>query len=157
MMNINLTLIGQVSTFLVFWWFVHNFIWPIYAKVSAERQRKIAEGLSLADSARHKMQTAEQESAELLEQAKAQANEILSRAQKQANAIVDAAREDAKKAGGLELNQARVQIEQEKNQVSRELQSKLSALIIDGAEKIVGREINAKDHEKLLQELAEKF
>ncbi|SUO97005.1 F0F1 ATP synthase subunit B [Suttonella indologenes] len=156
-MDITLTLIGQVGTFLVFWWFVHKVIWPIFAKVAAERQQKIAEGLSLADSARHKMQSAQQESADLLEQTKAQANEILGRAQKQANEIVDAAREEAKKVGDLELNQARAQIQQEKNQVSRELQSKLSALVIEGAEKVIGREVNAKDHERLLQELAEKF
>lgn len=156
-MDINLTLIGQVGTFLVFWWFVHKFIWPIFSSVATERQRKIADGLSMADSARHKLQEAQQESDELINQAKNQANEILNHAQKQANIIIELAREEAKKVGNAELAQARSQIEQQSRQISMELKQQLSTLVIEGVQKVVGREVNAKDHEKLLQELAEKL
>ncbi len=156
-MDINFTLIGQIGTFLCFWWFVHQFIWPIFAKVADERQQKIADGLRLADSARYKLQNAEQESQDLIEQAKLQAGDIVSRAQKQAEQIIGSAREEAQKAADLEFTQARVQIEQQKNQACQELQSKLSDLVIEGAQKIVAREVNAKDHEQLLQELVEKF
>lgn len=156
-MDINLTLIGQFGTFLVFWWFVYKVIWPIFAKVTSERRQKIAEGLSLADSARLKLQSAEQDSQDLLEKSKAQAHEIIHRAQKQAGEIVESARAEAKKVGQLELNQARTQIEQEKNQAQRELQSKLASLVIEGAQKVVGREINTKDHDRFLQELTEKL
>ena len=156
-MGINLTLIGEIGTFLVFWWFVHKYIWPIFASISAERQKKIADGLSMADSARFKLQSAEQQLQDTIADAKKQANEILTQAQKQAGQIVEEAREDAKKAGTLEINQARALIEHEQRQAQQELRGKLSALVIEGAEKVVGREINAKDHEQLLQELTEKF
>lgn len=156
-MDINLTLIGQVGTFLVFWWFVNKYIWPIFSKIATERQQKIATGLSMADSARTKLQAAEQESQDVIAHAKNQATEIVTRAQTQANQMIETAREDAKKAGEQEAIQARARIEQEKRQAYLELKNQLSALVIEGAEKVVGREINAKDHEKLLQELTEKF
>ncbi|SUO96012.1 F0F1 ATP synthase subunit B [Suttonella ornithocola] len=156
-MDINLTLIGQVGTFLVFWWFVNKYIWPIFSKIASERQRKIADGLSMADSARHKLEEARQHSEEVLGEAKTQANEIVTQAQKQAGQIVESAREEAKKVGALELEHARAQIEQEKRQAYLDLRGQLSALVVEGVEKIVAREINAKDHEKLLQELTEKF
>ena len=40
-MNLNLTLIGQMGTFLVFWWFVYTYVWPIFAKIAKERQQRI--------------------------------------------------------------------------------------------------------------------
>lgn len=156
-MGINLTLIGQIGTFLVFWWFINKYIWPIFAKISTERQQKIADGLSMADSARTKLQAAEQESQDVIAKAKTQATEILSRAQSQANHMVEAARDEAKKAGEQEAEQARARIEQEKRQAYLELKNQLSSLVVEGAQKVVGREINAKDHDKLLQELTEKF
>jgi len=30
-MNLNLTLIGQIGTFLVLWWFTHKYIWPLFS------------------------------------------------------------------------------------------------------------------------------
>ncbi len=156
-MNINLTLIGQVGTFLVFWWFVNKFIWPIFSSIATERQRKIADGLSMADKARFTVTAAEEESAEMISKAKQQANEIINKATKQANELVDQAREDAKKTGSLELAQARDQIEQEKRQTRDQLRAQVATLVIEGTEKVLGREISAKDHDQLLQELTEKF
>lgn len=156
-MGINLTLIGQIGTFLVFWWFVHKFVWPVFSKIAAERQRKISDGLSMADGARHALTQAEQESQEIIAKAKAQANTILAQANQQATHIVESAREEAKKAGDVEKAQAQAQIEQSQRQVRDALKSQLSALVIDGVQKVIEREVNPKDHERLLQELSEKL
>jgi F-type H+-transporting ATPase subunit b len=47
-MNINLTLIGQSLTFLVFVWTCWKFIWPPLVKAMQERQQAIGEGLAAA-------------------------------------------------------------------------------------------------------------
>lgn len=156
-MNINFTLIGQMGTFLVLWWFVHKHIWPLFAQAVEERRKKIAEGLSMADQARYSMQAAEEQSAELVSQAKAQASDILSRAQKQADQMVAEAREEALQVGKREIESARDEIEQEKNRAREALKQQVSALVIQGASQIVGREVNAQDHERLLRELSEKL
>lgn len=156
-MNINLTLIGQVGTFLVFWWFVNKYIWPIFAKVAKERQRKIADGLSMANKAKVTVAEAEAKSDQVVADAKAQANEIIAQANKQATQMVEKARADAKQAGDLELSHAKAQIEIEQRQARDELREKLSSLVIAGAEKVVEREIKADDHDKFLHELTEKL
>lgn len=156
-MNINLTLIGQVGTFLVFWWFVNKYIWPVFAKVAAQRQHKIATGLSMADSARHSVAAAEVRCQELIDDAKIQANEAITQANKQARQIVEQARTEAKKVGDQEFAQAQERIAHERRRVQNELSDRLSALVVEGAEKVLAREIDAKDHDRLLQELTEKF
>ena len=50
-MNINLTLIGQSLTFLVFIFFCMKFVWPALIGVMQEREQRIAEGLEAADRA----------------------------------------------------------------------------------------------------------
>lgn len=156
-MNINFTLIGQMGTFLVLWWFVHKFVWPLFTQAIQERQQKIAEGLSMADQARFSMQAAEEQSAELISQAKNQASDILSRAQKQAEQMVAEARNEALQAGQREIESAREEIEQEKNKAREVLKQQLAALVVQGATQVVGREIKSSDHERLLRELSEKL
>lgn len=156
-MNINLTLIGQVGTFLVFWWFVYTYIWPLFAKVAEERRQKIADGLSMADQAKHTMATAEQDAKNIIAQAKTQATDILSNAHKQADQLIGEARDEAQNVGKRELESAREEIEQEKRRVREVLRQQVAQLVIEGAEQVVAREIKAEDHAQLLRELSEKL
>lgn len=156
-MNINLTLIGQVGTFLVFWWFVYTYIWPIFSRIAEERRQKIADGLSMADQAKHSMAAAEQDSREIVAKAKHQATDIISNAHKQADQMVAEAKHEAQEAGQRELERAREEIEQEKRRAKEELRLQLSQLVIEGAEQVIGREVNKEDHARLLRELNENF
>lgn len=156
-MNINLTLIGQMGTFLVFWWFVYTYVWPIFAKIAEERRQKITDGLSMADHAKHAVQSAEEESKAMVAQAKSQATEIVSHAHKQADQVIAEARHEAQETGRRELAHAREEIEQEKRRVREELRAQLAELVIEGAEQVIGREVKAEDHTRLLRELSEKL
>ena len=50
-MHINLTLIGQSITFLIFVWFCMKFIWPVIRNAMDARTQQIAAGLSAAERA----------------------------------------------------------------------------------------------------------
>lgn len=156
-MNINFTLIGQIGTFLVLWWFVQKYIWPLFAEAVEKRRQIIAEGLSKADEAKFAMINAQNQSAETIEQAKAQANEILIRTQKQADEIIHQAKEEAQKVSQRQLESALAEIEQAKFKAREELKQQLALLVVQGATQIIGREVNAQDHQRLLQELNEKL
>ena len=140
-MNLNLTLIGQIGTFLVLWWFTHKYIWPLFSKVAEARRQKIAQ----------------EESARLIAQAKTQATEIVGRAQKQAEQLVVDARSEAKTAGEREIAAVRDNFEQEKRKARETLRSQIADLVVQGAEKVIGREVKADDHKRLLNELSEKL
>ncbi|MDO4642434.1 MAG: F0F1 ATP synthase subunit B [Cardiobacteriaceae bacterium] len=156
-MNLNITLIGQIGTFLVLWWFTHKYIWPLFAQAAETRRQKIAEGLSLADKAKHSIEAAKQESADLIAQAKNQATEIVERAQKQAEQMVVDARVEAKTAGEREITAVRDGFEQEKRKARETLRNQVAELVIQGAEKVIGREVKSDDHARLLHELSEKL
>lgn len=156
-MNLNLTLIGQIGTFLVFWWFTYTYVWPMFDRVAQERRKKIADGLSMADKAKQTVFSAEQESQALLDEAKEKARTIVENAEKQAEKTVAQAREEAQSTGRRELEQARGEIEQERQKVREQLRAQLAALVIQGAEQVIGREVNADDHARLIQELSEKL
>ena len=152
-MNINLTLIGQTITFMVFVWFCMKFIWPPLVKALEERKQKIADGLAAAERGQREQHLAEERAAEKLKEAKAQAQEILNQAQKRASEIVDEAKGTARVEGERIITAAQAEIEQEANRAREALRAQVAELAVAGAGKILKREIDAKAHEDLLNDL----
>lgn len=156
-MDINLTLIGEMGTFLVLWWFVNKYIWPVFNRAVEERLKKVSEGLNLSDKARHELENAEQETTKIVNQAKMQAADIVGRAQKQAEQIIIEARTEAQNVGKREINVIRENFEQEKRKIREELRNQLTDLVIRGVRQVIEREVKADDHAHLLRELSEKL
>lgn len=59
-MNINLTLFGQLISFLFFIWFCKKFVWTALIGAMEERQKKIADGLDAADRASRDLELAQE-------------------------------------------------------------------------------------------------
>ncbi|RMD71918.1 MAG: F0F1 ATP synthase subunit B, partial [Gammaproteobacteria bacterium] len=70
-MNINISLIGQIITFLILVWFVNRYLWGPLTQMMADRSRRIADGLAAAERGRHELLRAESRVQELLDKAKA--------------------------------------------------------------------------------------
>ncbi|KZY68112.1 F0F1 ATP synthase subunit B [Oleiphilus sp. HI0071] len=153
-MNINYTLIGQIIFFAVFVLFCMKYVWPPIMAAMQEREKKISDGLAAADRASKDLELAQKKAGEELKDAKVQAAELIEQANKRASQIVDEAKENAKKEGDRLLTAAQAEIEQEKNRVREELRAEVSAIALAGAEKILGSEIDASKHSKLLDQLA---
>ncbi len=153
-MNINLTLIGQSLAFAVFVWFCMKFIWPPIVNALEERKKRIADGLAAAERGQHEQQLAEQRSAEKLRQAKEKAQEIIAQAERRASEIVEDSKQQARKEGDRLLEAAKAEIDQEVNRAREGLRKQVVALAVAGAGKVLGREIDDKAHDDLLNELA---
>jgi len=65
-MDINMTLLGQTVTFIVFVWFCYRFIWPFLIDAMRERQKTIAEGLAAGEQAEQDREAAREQSADRL-------------------------------------------------------------------------------------------
>lgn len=153
-MNINLTLIGQLVTFVVFVWFTMKYVWtPIMGALDA-RRKEIADGLAAAERGQHEQELAQERAKEALHEAKQQAAEIVNQAHKRANEIVDEAKHDAKAEGDRILTAAQAEIEQELNRSREALREKVAILVISGAEKILQKEINADAHKDVVENVA---
>jgi len=152
-MNINLTLIGQTITFAVFVWFCMKFIWPPIMNALRERQKKIADGLAAAEQGVRDKELAQSRASEILKEAKAQAQEILAGAERRGNAIVEEAKSDAKLEGQRIIDAARGEIDQELNRARDALRTQVAGLVVTGAGRVLEKEIDAKAHNKLLDDL----
>ena len=153
-MNINLTLIGQSITFVVFVWFCLKFVWPPIMNALHERQKKIADGIAAAERGVHEQELAEKKAVETIHAAKEQANEIIGQAQKRASEIVDEAKSDAREEGERLVTAAKAEIEQEVNRAKEQLRSQVASIAVVGAGKVLKREIDDKAHSDMLDKLA---
>ncbi|HFL8824126.1 MAG TPA: F0F1 ATP synthase subunit B [Candidatus Azoamicus sp. OHIO1] len=156
-MNINATLLGQMITFAVFVIFTLKIVWPIIKSAIDNREKKILEGLEAGKKGHEKLRQAEDESRVYLKNAKTQCDEIISKANVQANKIIDGARVNAEDERKEIISSGYKQIEQEVNKVKLELQKKVAELIISGAEKVLIKSINSKDHAGILDKFVKKL
>ena len=153
-MNINATLFGQLIAFFLFWWFCAKFVWPPLVAALAERKAKIADGLAAAERGHHEKELAEQRATELVREAKQQAAEIINQAQKRANEVEEEGKEKGRSEGERMKLAAVAEIEQEANRAREALRAQVVALALEGAEKVLDREINAEAHGEYLDKLA---
>lgn len=152
-MNINATLLGQAITFAILIWFTMKFVWPPLMAAMAERAKTIADGLAAAERGKHDLELAEKRAAEILRQGREKASEIIAASEKRASEIIDEAKTNAKAEGDRILVAAKADIDQEVFRAKEQLRTQVTAVALAGAGKILGREIDAKAHNDLLDKL----
>lgn len=153
-MNITLTIIAQALTFAILIWFTAKFVWPPLLAAIEARQKTIADGLADAERAKHDLEMASKRSADLLREAKEKAGEIVAGGEKRASEIIEQAKAQAKIEGDRIVAGARAEVDQEVFRAKEQLRTQVSAIALAGAGKILGREIDAKAHNDLLDKLA---
>ncbi len=152
-MNLNLTLIGQAISFAIFVMFCMKYVWPPVMGALRERQEKIAESLAAAEQGAQRREEAEAEIATMVQDAKAQAAEIVAAAQKRGNEIVEESKNTARSEGERLKASAQAEIEQEVVTARETLRKQVGSIAVDGAKKILGSEVNADAHAKVLDDL----
>ena len=153
-MNINATLLGQTVAFVIFIAICWKYVWPPIIAIMEEREKRIADGLEAAKKADDSLEEAQLAFDQEMNKAKAEAAELLEKANARASQIVV----DATAKAGIEadkiLTSASKTIENDVNKAKEELRQKMSALIIETSEKILGDEINTDKHQELLAKAA---
>ncbi len=152
-MNINLTLVLQSIAMMIFVWFSMKFIWPPLTKALEERRAKIAEGLAASDRAEQELERAKVEADKIVKEARQQAAGILDQAGQRGNQIIEQAKQDAVSERERQVRATEAEIMQAQNQARSALQKEAVDLSVAAAGKVLGREVKAADHEKLLAEL----
>jgi len=152
-MDINATLIGEAIAFAILIWFCVSFVWPPLLGAIEERQKKIADGLAAADRAKAELKDADARVADEIKKARAQAAEIVEKANQQANQIVDKAKTDALLEAARVKATAQAEIDGMVGKAREALRNQVSTLAVQGASKILQREINPDAHKALLDQL----
>lgn len=156
-MNLNATLIMQVIVFAILVRFTVKYVWPPIAKALDERADKIAEGLAAAERGKSDFEQAEKKVAELLSEGRTQVAEMVGNAEKRAAQIVEEAKSQAASEAARIAAQAKADVEQEVNRAREALREQVAALAVKGAESILRREVDQKQHAKMLSALKQEL
>ena len=153
-MNINLTIIGQMISFMVFVWFCMKFVWPHLSQAMRQRQKIILDGLERASAAEKQLEQANEAADLELEDSKKQGAELISQAQSRANQIVEEAKGQASEEAQRIIQGAQGDIDQEINRAREELRERVSELAIEGAEKILESSVYKSTNKDMLKNLS---
>jgi F-type H+-transporting ATPase subunit b len=152
-MNINATLILQSIAMMIFVWFCMKFLWPPLIKAMDERRERIAEGLAASDRAEKELEKAKVDAEQQIREARDKAGEIVDQANQRHSQILDQAKDDAVNERKRQVSAAEAEITQAANQAREELRASVAALAVQGASKILGKEVDPDTHRELLDQL----
>ena len=146
-----------MAAFILLIWFVNKVLWGPVSQIMEARQKRIADGLAAAEKGKHEQELAEKRAKDLLKDAKVKAADIVSQAQKRATDLVEGAKNTAREEGDRIKTAANAEIEQELNRAKESLRSQVASIAVVGAQKVLQREIDAKAHDDILNELAKQI
>ena len=141
-MNLNFTFWAQVVMFALFIYFCVKKVWPPLLRAIENRQKQISEGLAEAEKGKASLADAKVQTDALLKEARDRAQEIVAQAEKQASQRIEESKGAAKAA-----------IEQEVQSAKAQLREQVALLAVSGAEKILKREVDARAHADMLNQL----
>lgn len=137
MLQLNVNLFFTIINLVVLYLLLKKFLIKPVTNVMEERERLIADGLNQASSAREEAAKLKNEYEAALTGAREESVKIVEKAQVQARAEYERIVKDAGARAGDMLNSAKANIELEREQTMKELQSEIAGLAMTAAAKIV--------------------
>ena len=153
-MNLNASLIAEMFAFGLFVWATMKFVWPVLLKAMDERAKTIADGLAAGERGKQELAQAHDEAGKILRQARDKAAEAVNVANQQSSHILEEARKESQAERQRQVEAAKAEIQQELNRAKDALRAEVAGIALTAAERIIEREIDAKAHKALLDELA---
>ena len=130
-------------TFLVVFFLLWKFGFPVITGMVKERQAFIDESLKKAHEANERLANIQKEGESILQEAREKQAQILKEAAETRDAIVEQAQNKARSEGARLLDEAKAAIEQEKKAAIADIRQQVAALSVEIAEKVLRQ--NLKD------------
>jgi len=151
--NINLTLVVQMLVFALLVFGTMKFIWPHILNAMEERSRKIAQGLAAAEKGEQELGEARDKADAIIREARERASHIIEQAQHRASDLAEQAKGAASSEGARILAAAQQQIELDTTRAREALRREVAGIAVRAASKLLAREIDARTHADLLDQL----
>ena len=156
-MNITITLIIQGLALFLVAWLVMKLGWPGIIAAIETRQKTIADGLAAANRGQNSLEDAKLQALEIIREARSKATLIVDQANRRGGELVEEARGTALAEGERMLDAARGSITTETARARGELRNQVGTLALAGAAQVLKREVDAKAHAQLLEELSQRI
>src|ERR1700732_2649832 len=131
-----------------------RYIWPHILNAMEERSRKIAQGLAAAEEGEKELSEARDKAEAIVREARERANQIIDHAQHRANELLEQAKGAASSESVRIVAAAQQQIELDVTRARESLRREVAGIAVGAASKLLGREIDARKHADLLDQLA---
>ena len=136
-------LFWMTITFLVVFFLLWKFGFPVITGMVKERQAFIDESLKKAHEANERLANIQKEGESILQEAREKQAQILKEAAETRDAIVEQAQNKARSEGARLLDEAKTAIEQEKKAAIADIRQQVATLSVEIAEKVLKQ--NLKD------------
>ncbi len=146
------TLIVTICNLFLQMFIVKKFLLDKVMKVLDDRRKAADQEITQAKEAKDEAMSIKATYEENMRQAKAEANEILSHAQKTAAARSEEIIGEAQAQAVRIKEKASADIAQEKKNALNQVKDEISGIAMAIAEKVVERQLNEDDHEKLVNQ-----
>ena len=148
----NGTFIVVLIAFIIVLGVITKYVLPVLNAALNERQEQIRGELEAADKAKADAEEADAERRSVLEQARTQAREIVSQAQSASDQIVTAATAEGQAIHDRIVASAEAEVVVARQAAVEEVTARVGEIVLVAAERVIGREIRAADHQDLIDE-----
>jgi F-type H+-transporting ATPase subunit b len=152
-MNFNLTLLGQTISMIVFVAIAMK-LWPMLIGKIDERRKNIADGIAAGEKGQRELADARHGAEGILQEARQKATQVADIAHKRSGELITEAKQVAIAEGERLIASARTELTISQSKARDSLRREVAALAVSGAAKVLGREVDAKAHAALLDQLA---
>lgn len=150
--NFGLTLVSTTILLLV----LKKFAWAPMQEFLQKRQELVTREMTNAQDLKEEAASLKAAAQSQIDNARDEARKVLEASQKQAEALREEIIATARLEAEQRLAKATVQIEMERKTVYGNIRSDIVELAMASAEKLIEKEINAENHEKLFNSFLEK-
>ena len=130
-------LFWMLIAFLVVFFVLAKYGFPAIINMVNERKRYIDESLQKAHKASERLENIKQEGEAILQEAREKQAQMLKEAAETRDAIVEKAQEKAREESARMLNDAKVEIEQQKQAAIADIREQVATLSVEIAEKVL--------------------
>ena len=152
-MNFNFTLIGQLLAFILFVWFCIRYVWPPMLQILEEREKEVADGLEAASRGKKELEDANTQREIIVDEAA----DLVSQAGQRANQMIEDAKSQAQEEAERIKTSAKADLDQAAKKAREEIRSEVATLVVAGAEKILGSEIDQEKNAEIIEEISKEF
>ena len=138
------TFFWMLVSFIIVFVILAKFGFPALVNMVNERKQYIDDSLKSAREANEKLSHIKEESESILVEARKEQARILKEAMETRTQIVNEAKDKAKAEGGRLLEEARKQIQKEKEDAIRDIRKQVAELSVEVAEKVLRKQLSSE-------------
>lgn len=147
------TLVQQAFNILVILAVLYIFLFKPLGDIIEKRQAYVEESLSEAKTQREEAESMLADYTEQLKNAKSEAREIVQAASQEAEAYSSRRRSETDAEAERMIERAKNEIESERRKALASIRDEVATLTIQAAERVIGREVRADDHSRMVQDM----